>query len=55
MNRYEILGLKKAAIVLKAVADSIESPPAKMETMALVKCVVDAANELELAALKGVK
>lgn len=45
MNRYEILGLKKAAIVLKAVADSMQSYPTKMETLALVECVVKAEKE----------
>ncbi len=47
MNHFEILGLKKAALVLKAVADTMKSPTTKRETLVLVECVIKAANELE--------
>jgi hypothetical protein len=47
MTKLEILGLKKAAIVLKALADSMKSHSAKMEALVLVQLVVQAANELE--------
>jgi hypothetical protein len=46
MTRIELLGLKKAAIVLKALADGFEGSN-KTETMMLVQMVVQAANELE--------
>lgn len=52
MTRLEILALKKAAIVLKAVADSMQSHQTKMETLCLVEMVVKAANELEEKQLK---
>ena len=47
MTREELTGLKKAAIVLKALADSLTSPTAQIETLALVRCVIKAANEIE--------
>ena len=47
MTNKEILGLKKAAIVLKAMAEKLESPSSKAETLALVKCVIKAVTELE--------
>lgn len=46
-RHLKILGVKKAAIVLNALADSLKSPTAKKETKSLVECVVWAANELE--------
>ena len=52
MTRIEILALKKAAIVLKVVADSMQSHSTKMETLCLVESVVKAANELEEKQLK---
>lgn len=47
MNRFEILGLKKAAIVLKTLADTFKDHSARLETLVLVECIVKAANELE--------
>ena len=52
LNRYEILALKKAAIVLKAVADTMKDYSAKMETLVLVETVVKAANTLEEQSVK---
>lgn len=47
MTKTELLGLKKAAIVLMAVADSLKDQAAARETRALVKMVIQAANEIE--------
>jgi len=43
----EIIGVKKAAIVLKTLADGFPEGTTKTATMALVKCVMAAAIELE--------
>lgn len=43
----EITGVKKAAIVLKTLAEGFNDAGIKAETMALVKCVMAAAVELE--------
>lgn len=47
MTKTELLGLKKAAIVLMAVADSLKDQAAARETRTLVKMVIQAANEIE--------
>lgn len=47
MTYPEILGVKKAAIVLKTLASGFDNPTVKAETMALVQCVMAAAVELE--------
>jgi hypothetical protein len=43
----EIMGIKKAAIVLKTLASGFENESVKAETMTLVTCVMAAAIELE--------
>jgi hypothetical protein len=43
----EINGVKKAAIVLKTLATGFTDESVKSETMALVRCVMAAAVELE--------
>ncbi len=44
---HEINGVKKAAIVLKTLAEGFNNEGVKAETMTLVKCVMSAAVELE--------
>lgn len=43
----EIQGVKKAAIVLKTLAEGFKDESVKAETMTLVRCVMAAAVELE--------
>jgi len=43
----EITGVKKAAIVLKTLADGFKDKSVQSETMVLVRCVMAAAIELE--------
>lgn len=52
-NKYRILALKKAAVVLNGLADSFKDESVKSETKSLAWAVSWAAVELETVALKG--
>lgn len=46
VSPVEVLALKKLALICKAVADSLESPSARKEMLALTGVLVDVAGRL---------
>ena len=48
MNKYDIIQLKRAAIVMKSLSDGLVNAETKNETLMLTAVIVKAARELEL-------